>query len=198
MEVNEILRDYVGDLLAVENNCFEAIKRQNGDANFARYSDVLLLLKQIETTVKTQLSWLDDYSNSTGGGAKTEIKKAAASLAGAISGVYGKMMREDAVSRSLRDDYVTLTLIAVNCSMFHTAALALNETSVAEVALKHMNEIVPLVVELGRIIPSVVTRELAEENKIVDTSAWVAAAEKTREVWRNAACERNPDLHPMN
>ncbi len=74
----------------------------------------------------------------------------------------------------------------------------MNETSVAEVALKHMNEIVPLVVELGRIIPSVVTRELAEENKIVDTSAWVAAAEKTREVWRNAACERNPDLHPMN
>ncbi len=183
MDKKEVLRDYVSDMLAVEKHCLESIERQTGDEKFSRYRDAHDLLSRIESTLSAHIFALDHYLETMDAGVGSLIKKAASSAVGAISGFYGKLRPEDPVSRSIRDDYTALNLVAVSYTMLHTTTLALDEPLLAEMAIKHLNEITPLIVSLYRVIPSVVAMELTEEGKISDPMVWKDTVERTHHAW---------------
>ncbi len=183
METKDILRDYVGDMVAVQNHCLESIKRQIVDDKFKRFPEAHDVLAKVENILNAQQLTLDRCLDALDGGVGAAIKKAASTAAGAISGLYGKLRPEDPVSRSLRDDYVALNLLAVSYTMLHTTALALNNAPVADMAIKHLNQITPFIVELNRIIPLVVATELSDENKIIDPSIWKKAQENSQKAW---------------
>jgi len=190
MDTKKILGDYVSDLLGVEKHCLEAVERQTGDEKFTRYPEAHHLLQKMEGTLRTQTESLDrafsilgEQQGSIARQAEAYATKAVASAAGAIAGMYGKLRPEDPVSRSLRDCYTTLNLIAISCTMLHTTALALREQGVADLALKNLNELTPIIVELSRVIPEVVTKELSEEGKVIDPSVWREAIESSQRAW---------------
>jgi hypothetical protein len=190
MDIQEILRDYSSDLMAVEKHCLESIERQTQDDKFMPYTDAYALLSKIESTLRTHTFALDQYLASIDGGAESLVKKAATSAIGAIAGLYGKFRSEDPISRSLRDDYTALSLVAISCTMLHTTARALNELVLAELALKHLNDITPFIVALSRVIPSVVAKELADEGKVTDPYAWQAALDSTQKAWSSNVVEK--------
>jgi hypothetical protein len=72
--------------------------------------------------------------------------------------------------------------------MLHTVALAAEQPEVAEMALNHLRNYAPMVMEIGRIVPRVVMQELVHEGKI-SGSIGVAdeAAENTQMAWREGS-----------
>jgi len=183
MDVNEILRDYLNDILGVEKHCLEAVERHTGDERYSTYPDAHGVLLNIETTLRSHVSALDRCLSSLDGGVESVIKKAAASAIGALSGIYDKIRPEDPVSRGLRDFFTTLSHAAIGYTMLYTTACALNEQEVSDLALRHLNELTPLIVGLSRVIPSVVSKELEIEGKVIDGSKWRLAIANTQKAW---------------
>jgi ferritin-like metal-binding protein YciE len=183
METKEILRSYVSDMLAVEKHCLESIERQTREERLISFTDAYDLLTKIERTLRKHTVTLDQCLSTLDGGAESLVKKAATSAMGAISGLYGMIRPDDPISRSLRDDYTALSLAAISYTMLHTTACALNESSVSDLAIQHLNELTPLIVALSRVIPEVVAKELAGEGKVADASVWQQAVANTQKAW---------------
>jgi hypothetical protein len=114
------------------------------------------------------------------------LKKTASAVIGTLAGVYGTWLREDPVSRSLRDDYTALSLAAISYTMLHTTARGLGDTRVAEMALRHLCDLTPLIVDLSKSIPVVLTEELTAEGRILYPEEARKALEETHRAW---SCE---------
>ncbi|MEM5787517.1 MAG: hypothetical protein AAGU11_09380 [Syntrophobacteraceae bacterium] len=189
MDKKEILRDYVSDMLGVEKHCLESIERQTADDRFSACPEAHGLLIKIEAVLRSHTGTLDSCLSTLDGEMKGLFTKATTSAMGAIAGLYGKL-REDPVSRSLRDDYTALSLAAISYTMLHTTALALHDQPVAALALKHLNDLTPLIVALSRVIPEVVARELYAEDKVADPLIYQAALAGTQRAWSPEVIEK--------
>jgi hypothetical protein len=154
------------------------------------YKEAWDILSKIESTLRSHTFALDHYLASIDGETESMVKKAATTALGAIAGLYGKLRPEDPISRSLRDDYTALNLVAISYTMLHTTALALKDLRLAELALQHLGEITPYVVALSRVIPSVVAKELADEGKVLDPSVWRTALDSTQKAWSSDTVEK--------
>lgn len=106
---------------------------------------------------------------------------------GGFSSPFENEEKTRRISRNLRDDYSALNLITMSNTLLHTAALALNREEVAALALKHLNNLAPLVIKIGELMPDVVARELRTQSIQIDSSVAKTALENTQLAWRNAA-----------
>jgi hypothetical protein len=179
------LRMYVNDMLATEQHIREALARQIEDERVKAEPKCAALIGRIHATLQAHVQTLEEqaaaYKSETGAAIKGAITQAA----GVLAGLYDKV-RKHPVSRMLRDDHVALTLAATAYSMLHTTGLALREVPLATISLRHLKEITPLVMELGELIPSVVVRELAEDEADLDSGAAELARENIAEAWGSA------------
>ena len=72
--------------------------------------------------------------------------------------------------------------------MLHTTALAVGERDVAELALRHLKDYAPLVIELGEAVPEIVVRELSTEGKVMGSADAAAQAKQNAcQAWEQAA-----------
>lgn len=179
------LRMYVNDMVALEKDILNALEKQREDERIKTDADVASLVERIQTTTKAHLLTMENHAAAIGGEAGMAIKEAVASVAGSIAGIYD-WVRKHPVSRMLRDDYVALSLASTAYSMLHTTGLAYRELPIANVALRHLREITPLIVELSAIIPAAVVRELAEDDSDVDQSVVELARDNTIDAWSGA------------
>ncbi len=187
MDVKEVLRDYVTDMLGVEKHTLESIERQRDDSRMKNYREAHQLVMCIERTLNTHILALEQYLSSiNGGGIESAFKKAASSAVGALSGLYSKVRGGDPVSRDMRDNYSALSLVAISYTMLHTTARALDDNRLADLALKHLHDITPLVVSLSKVIPVLVAQELTDEGKVIFPEAGLRAVESTQKAW---SCE---------
>ncbi len=182
-EKNEILYEYVSDMLGVEKHTLEAIERQTRDERVKEYREAYELLMKIETSLTMHTIALERYLSTLDGGPESLLKKAATTALGAVAGFYSKVRAEDPVSRNLRDDYTALSLAAISYTMLHTTGCALNEPQISEIALRHLNEITPFIASLSRLIPIVVAEELSKEGKLSYPSAAQEALTNTQRAW---------------
>lgn len=182
---NDILKDYLSDMYAVEKHCLESVERQTRDYRVRASRDAYEILMKVETVLSAHTMTLDRCLSEMEGAVdgKSFLKKAASTAVGAVSGIYGMMRPEDPVSRSLRDDHTTLNLAAISYSMLYTTATALGDVKIADMALRHLHEITPLIVAIGKIIPPVVAEELSSEGKVAYPMAGRDAVEKTQQAW---------------
>jgi hypothetical protein len=88
------------------------------------------------------------------------------------------------ISRILRDDYAALNHVTISTTQLHTLALSLGARDVAELALTHLENLAPLVVKIGELIPSVTTRELVKEFPSVDQGVAQTALLNTKRAWK--------------
>lgn len=183
METKEILQDYVSDMLGVEKHTLESIERQTRDDRVKEYEEAYELLMKIQTTLTMHTIALERYLSSINGGPESLLKKAAASAMGAMAGLYSKVRPGDPVARDLRDDYTALSLAAISYTMLHTTGQALNDSRIAELALKHLNELTPLIAGLSRIIPKIVAEELSKQGKLAFPAAGQEAVANTQKAW---------------
>jgi len=175
------LQTYVSDMLAVESHTLEAVERQVGSDAVKQQSDAKRLISSIHYVLKQNTASLEQRLEALGSG-QSALKTAAASVVGAVAGVYDQV-RSEAVSRMLRDDYTALSLVAISYTMLHTTALALQDAITADLALQNLKRITPLVMEISKAIPAVVVQDVKADVPSANVSVAKQAASNTQEAW---------------
>ena len=186
----EKLKDYTSDLHSLQTHLFNAVKKQRTSD---RVSDVqaMELLNSLDRILRSQLEALDSQIDRLGGGRKSDLKELLGSFAGLAAGLIDTV-REDPVSKMLRDDYTALSMLATGYTMLHTHALAMEDQELAELAANHLGEITPVITEVSRVIPLVVARESTGLDKESAEEIGRKALENTQEMWKAVHIDNEP------
>ncbi|HEX2253712.1 MAG TPA: hypothetical protein VHQ65_10640 [Thermoanaerobaculia bacterium] len=177
------IRVHVGEMLAVSKHVHEALERQLGDDDLAAFSDAHQVVSRAESVLRRQHAELETLIAGLDERLLDKVKQGVTSLLGELAGLYDKI-RGDQVSRMLRDDYTALSLTSAAYTMLHATGLAYRHGATADVALRHLKDLTPLVVELSEVLPGVVAQELAREHDGVDATAGAVARRNTQEAWK--------------
>ncbi len=180
---NDVLNTYLTDMHAVESHILEAVERQlNGD-EIKAYPEASRVVRSLHTTLERHTTALKDLvEDRDGPSLKGALKEALGDALGFAAGLYDKV-RTDEVSRMIRDDYTAMSLAAISYHMLHTTALGLKNQNVASLALRHLKDITPLLVDLSKVVCHVVAKELADEDKVFDGTVGPQAVTNTQEAW---------------
>ncbi len=191
-KVSGLLRRYLAEQIGLEEDLARIIKQQTQDINEAEYPDAKKLLEETQSALEDHFVPLNEALDRIELEVIKEQKESSKSNGkpGGFSNTLPSYELEHGfVSRLLRDDYSALNLITMGNSLLHTTALALDRQDVASVSLRHLENLAPLVVKIGRLLPEVAARELRSEAPDIDLSiaqvAWqniVAAWQKTSEL----------------
>lgn len=185
-EPREMLQQYVSDMMAVDRQILEAVVQELSDEDVTKYPAVKSVMEKIHKTLVDQISELDKQLYTLGGEREGRIKDTVTKIVGQLAGVASRT-RGSRVSKALRDDYGGLNMAAVGYEMLHTTALGLNEKETADIALRHLTNIAPIIVELNQVIPETVAKELRDEGKTVDPTVSREAVDNINSAWSKAA-----------
>ena len=177
------LRQYVTDMRALDQYVLDLAKVQAADDNVKKYPQASRIINQIVFVTQKHIEGLESQITRLEAEPRATVKDTVTAMITAVMGLVNKVRSHD-VSKMLRDDYTVLSLAAISYTMLHTTGLALGDSLVANLALNHLRNITPLVIELSQIIPSVVTTELAEEGDSVDLTAAASALNNSQQAWR--------------
>lgn len=180
---SETLQQYVSDMLAVEEHIGAAVKRQGDDKDVAQKNpQVSQIIQHIARHTEQHTQALKQHLEAIGGDPAKGIKEVASSVLGAVAGMYDKM-RTEQVSKMLRDDYTALSLAAMAYTMLHTTGLSVQDQATAALALRHLKDYTPIVMELAEVIPSVVVTELRDNGVVIIEGSAQQAIRNTQEAW---------------
>ncbi|MDX1592414.1 MAG: hypothetical protein R3283_10645 [Balneolaceae bacterium] len=186
----EKLRDYTSDLHSLETHLFNAVKKQR-TSDRVNDDRAMELLNNLDRILRNQLNALNDQVDRLGGGRKSDLKELLGSFAGLAAGLIDTV-REDPLSKMLRDDYTALSMLATGYTMLHTHALALEDEELADLAVKHLGEITPVITEISRIIPLIVANESTGLDKESAEEIGQNAMDNTQKMWNAEHIDSEP------
>jgi hypothetical protein len=177
----ETLRQYVSDMLATEKHIREVVERQRADERVKLQAEAQQLINRIGMTLQQHVEALEQQMAALQGSSPF-VKAAVTSALGMAAGLYDKV-RTQAVSRLLRDDYTALSLAAMSYTMLYTTSQALYDAPTASLALRHLKDLTPLILEISRLMPQVVTTELAAEHPNLNLASATESLRQTQAAW---------------
>jgi len=184
---SDLLQQYVSDMIAVEENIGAAVKRQLEDKNLSQSNpQVTAIIQHIAKHTEQHSTELKRHLNALGGDPAGGIKEMASAALGAVAGLYDKT-RSEPISKMLRDDYTALNLAAVGYMMLHTTGVAVQDHPTAALALRHLKEYTPHIMELTEIIPGTVVAEIKEGGVIVIENGAQKATQNIQDAWQPAS-----------
>jgi hypothetical protein len=190
-ERNEILQKYVSDMIAVEDHIGTAVKRQTEDSDVYKHNpQASQIINDIAQMTEQHAQHLKQHLEMLGGDPGKGIKEMATTVMGAVAGMYDKI-RNETVSKMLRDDYTALNLAAVSYTMLHTTGLALQDQATADLALRHLKHYASFVMEINQVIPAVVVEDLRNDVSIMNEMSAQQALENSQNAWRNTAASES-------
>lgn len=179
-----ILRTYVNDMIALEEDFAQAVKGQLASEEVQRDPNVADLLHGLAGACEIRKEALERVSKELNGELGATLKEAAAAAAGTLAGLYGKL-RKHPVSKMLRDDVTALNLAATSYGMLYTTAVAFHEDEVAETALENLNQLPAEIMDITTQLPGIVVSELAQEDAELNPEAAELASEAIEDAWVN-------------
>jgi len=171
------LQTYVSDMLALERHINAPFSKQRVDADVAKYPQVASVVTRLKDISDNHIGALESRLKAIGGHEISPLKSAWASLLGAGAAAIGSV-RKTRISKNLRDDYTALSLACVSYTMLHATATGLGDNMTAALAERHLSDITPLIMLIGRAMPAVVLAELQDDGENVNLDA----ASKTERV----------------
>ncbi len=175
-DAKTILQKYVSDMLSLESHIAQAIGKQVKE----NQNDTMINGKFTAFTkvTETHVAALRDRLDGLGGAANAPVKEGVAAVLGVAAGLIDKLRSEE-ISKDLRDDYTALNLSLVSYQMLHVTATALGDQQTADLAARNLKDNAEFVMEIQKIIPDVVVRELKQNHEL---TLQENAAQKTNEV----------------
>jgi hypothetical protein len=181
------LKQYVREQIAIEESFCSLLEQQISEVNTAEYADAAnLLIEAREVLGRNFVSLNKTLDNLEQGAVSTLSLIAGGNGTSTVKHLSERDLRTRRISKMLRDDYSALNLITMSNTLLHTTALALEQQEVAAIALKHLQNLAPIVVKIGALVPEVATRELHRESSKIDLSVGQIALKNTQLAWRNA------------
>lgn len=177
----EVLQDQVNALLTLEKQLLQTVEGQTQHEEIVNHYATGPLVQRIYSTVKGHIAALEAHSASLGGA--DSLKQMSAAMMGEIANVFASLRNYQA-AKALRDDYTALSLAAISYTMLHTTAVALGATETADLALRHLKNITPIITDISHMIPHAVVKVLTDEDKfIVVSNAGEISEACTQEAW---------------
>jgi hypothetical protein len=184
IERMDTLQKYVSDMIAVEDHIAGAVMRQTEhEAVYKHHPQAAKLINQIAQMTEQHSQHLKQHLKSIGGDPAKGLKEVATAALGAVAGLYDKM-RNETVSKMLRDDYTALNLAAVSYTMLHTTGLALRDQVTADLALRHLKHYTEMIMQINQIIPNVVVADLRDDVPMINEASVQQAMQNTQDAWR--------------
>jgi|688.fasta_scaffold111140_3 hypothetical protein len=177
---NEILLQHLREQIALEEHVCKTIRDQVDIINEISFKDAREVLQATSQLLELHFTPLNRV---------LDVYEESKKLSTTINGKYKTNPRDVPnqtmqISRILRDDYAALNHVTISTTQLHTLALSLGARDVAELALTHLENLAPLVVKIGELIPSVTTRELVKEFPSVDQGVAQTALLNTKRAWK--------------
>lgn len=179
------LKQYVNDVIGLERDITNAISIQIEDDKVKAYPELLAVLQEIVRGSERRIELFKALSDKEGGNFGAAIKEGVTAVTGALAGLYGKV-REDPISRMVRDDVVAMHVSAVSYSMLLTLGLSIGHSETADLATEALNACPPLVLKLTDLLPQIVASEVAEEGALASPSAVQVANDRIQAAWKQA------------
>jgi hypothetical protein len=183
-----LLQQRIGEQIGIEEQLCRVIAQQLLELENTPFAEARDLLRQTQQLLEEQFAplnqLLDRLEQDAVRARELEITTNGSAL---ISGSATYKKKWLPISQMLRDDYSALNLITISNTLLHTIALALDSSEVASLALKHLQDLAPLVIKIGAQVPEVVALELQAETGTIDLSVAQKALSNTRQAWQNAA-----------
>lgn len=178
------IQTYVSDMLALERHIAQPLQRQLDIVDTAKYAGALAVISQVKSLTDSHVTALDQCLAQLGGHEASAVKSAWSSLLG-VGAAAIDSVRKTKVSKSLRDDYTALNLATISYTMLYTTAVGLGDTTVADLAKRHLSDYAGCVMQINKIIPDVVLEELRDDGETVSTTATQTINETINELWRS-------------
>ena len=179
---HDSIKQYVNDMIGLENDISKAIGGQLEDERIGRHSPLEALLREIVAESESRLARLKRISEEEEASVGAALKEGAMAVTGILAGLYGKV-REHPVSRMVRDDMVALNTASISYSMLLTLGLSTGHSGVAQIAEEGIEVCAPFIVRLSGFLPEVVASELAEDAPLVNPAATQLVHAIVRETW---------------
>lgn len=178
------LQKYVSDMAAVEDHISNAVKRQTEHEDvYKHHPKAGQIIQNIAQTTEQHSQHLKQHLEAIGGDTGAGIKDVATAALGVVAGLYDKV-RNEAVSKMLRDDYTALNLAAVGYTMLHTTGLALRDQATADLALRHLRHYTDIIMQINQIIPQVVVEDLRNDVPNLHEASVQTAMQNTQNAWQ--------------
>ena len=163
----EAIDEYLTDMLALEEHIGKAVKSQLRDLK--DYPNVVAALRPIHTTIEHHISDLRMMSDRRhAGGVAESVKRAGAAVTGVAAGLID-LVRSEGLPNNLRDDHTAFNLANIGYVMLRTAALAVEDHEVADLAHQHFRDYADAVMRLNNLIPAAVVTYLEQQGLPVRT-----------------------------
>ena len=190
MDRQESLRKHTSDMLSVEQHILEAVQHQRDEEKVKNHVEVNKLIIKIERVLNKHVTALENLAEQYGADAQSTVKETVTKLLGVAAGLYDKVRGKHPLSRDLRDDYTALSLASMGYTTFHSYGLTVKEDRIASLASQHLKDLTPLMVEISKVLPSVVVKEVQQESDFAtDTSVADQAVKNTQEAWSKDVTE---------
>lgn len=187
MNIDEARTKHLTDLIALEHNVHEALSRQRSDDEVRLNAHVNELVIRMERCSQDHYDALKAIA--VGYGIEESAwKKAVGSVLGAAAGLLERV-RDRKLSGVVRDNYVILSVCAMQYTSAHAFATAIKDDRLAVQTLEHLVNITPLLVSLSKLLPEVVVDEIARESPAIDVTAGRLATENTQRAWSRNVTE---------
>jgi len=180
------IQTYVSDMLALERHVAQPLQRQLEMEDTAKYSGAVAVISTIKSLTDSHITALEQCLEQLGGHEASPVKSALSSLLGAGAAAIDSV-RKTKVSKNLRDDYTALSLSAISYTLLHATSVGLGDTTVADLAKRHLADYARCIMQISQVIPDVVLQELLDDGETVQTGAAALIRQQTNEIWKNQA-----------
>ncbi|CAN5720025.1 hypothetical protein BH23CHL5_BH23CHL5_16050 [soil metagenome] len=168
----ELLREYVGDVVATDSSIEAALDRQlamaKGDALMApvarEFHDTVRDQRNAMISLRDAMAVGDDASSGN------SLKEKGATVLGAVAGVIEKV-RSEGLSKSLRDDYTSFSTASIGYTMLLTTAKAMGSADVAMAAERGLRTYASGIQKINQVMPALLITELDGDEGVVKNPA---------------------------
>lgn len=179
-ETKQDLKKYTSDLHALERHFMNAIKKQKTSD---RVTDkrAVELLNNLDKVASSHVQKLSAELDQMGAEVKSSVKSKIASFVGSVAGMIDTV-RDDALSKMLRDDYAALSMITIGYTMLHTHALSNENEKLANLSKKHLDDCTIMITKISKVIPVVTAYEINSDTNRADEIG-KQALQNTQKSW---------------
>jgi ferritin-like metal-binding protein YciE len=184
-QINQTIADWLGDIVALETHVEEAMDRQ---LDLKSTSTALTsAIKRFHDTVRDNKQRAVAYQKDYGSTAGNPVIKAGTNLLGKAAGMIDKM-RNDAVSKALRDDYTAYNHVAIAYTMLHTTAMAFAYDATTHFAEAGLRSYTGMVMDIVDLMPEAVVLDLkdSEGSQVVNDQVVEGCRQTIENIWREA------------
>ncbi len=181
-----LLRQQLCETCALEHFLIEVLAMQQLEPSLQRQGAALKLVAGALAMVHQHTTHLSALLETFPGGHEEFIRVASAQ-AGRFLGFVDNQNPDRGCVRMMSENYTLLHQVAMDYTVLHSTGLVLGDAATAGLALMHLREVTPLVMEISELMPTLVFDQLSAEFLGLDPAACEAARANTRHTWETGA-----------